>query len=145
MSRAVRTAALLYSAYATLLLLEALWISVGTNWFTGARAWAALHGPGGVVWQVLGSVVGFLVGWSLMRGYGWAWFVAVVWGGGLSALGAAMLVGALLLPDSIMRSFVLSHPTEMAGGAVTVICLGGSVICLSRRDARQHFRPSGPS
>jgi hypothetical protein len=134
----VRLAGALFSAYAGLLLLEALWIAIGSRWWASARAWSDLHPAGTVPKQMAAAAVVLLLVWGLSSGKRWLWFLIVSWGTLLAALGAFFLLAVATQP--LAREFARTHPAESVAGVVTWTCVSAGVACLWRGDARRSPR-----
>ncbi|MDP9267620.1 MAG: hypothetical protein M3P27_04745 [Acidobacteriota bacterium] len=137
--RSVRIGALLFGCFALLRLVESAWIAWGPRWSAAAGAWAAMHPAGTVPKQIAASFAMLALASCLTRGYRWAWFLSVTGGTVLCGFGLAVLALATI-PGSLARGFVTSHPAEAGAGAAELVCLGGAVSCLLRRDAREFFR-----
>jgi len=135
--RALRVAAALFSAFALLLMAEALWIALGARWFRSAQAWAALHPPGTLPKQFAASFAMFAVVWFLMRGRRWAWIVLLTWASLVGIFGFALLLAAAM-PSTVARAFIQLHPIEAISGSVAWMCALAGLAHLLARDARAY-------
>lgn len=131
--RPVRTAALLVSCVAALLVVEAIGF-----WLVQGR----FH-TGHFVRHVLGALLWILVAWALVRHRRWAWWVVICIGGALSVLGVLLLVILLFLPPARINVGAAIGLGSLAipMGVSSVAALAGSVAMLLTRGARDAFFP----
>ena len=134
---------MLLSIFGALLLLQALWASVGPRWFPAAQFWAALHTTTALR-GLLGSAFGFFIlTWGLLRKYRWAWLAAAVWtiawAGLLTAVLLIFLIGQTPESENLLLHFARERPLETALGAIGSGALYASLVYLWRKDARTYF------
>jgi len=99
-----------------------------------------------LVQHLLGAVAYTFLGWSVLRGHRWAWWVVVVVVGALSLLGVA---GVLLIATRPASSGTMRQFEELFqfGSAtfplfiLSVAVLLGSVMALLTKEARHEFFP----
>ena len=139
MSPSGRTGAAAYAGYGFLLASEALWIAVGPRWFDSAREWAELHAFS-AVGPALGASIFLSIAWALTRGYRWAWYFAVIWGG-LLLVGAVGVLLTLAPASPRLEAWppAAARGPMLVGGVLSLACLGTGVFSLCRKDARSAF------
>jgi hypothetical protein len=139
MSSSGRAGAAAYAGYGFLLAAEALWIAVGPRWFDQAREWAELHAFSAVGPSV-GASIFLSIAWALRRGYRWAWYVGVIWGG-LLFVGAVGLLLSLTPVFPRMEAWppAVTRGPILVGGVLSLACLGTGVFSLCKKDARTAF------
>lgn len=136
MNRSVKVAALLFWCYAGLMVLEAVGIGVAREWSDKKH----------LVQHLLVALAYFLLGWSVLRGRRWAWWVVVIVVGAISLLGVAGLLLILSGPAPRRSTLIGGLEEFFQFGSLTlplfvlsVAVLAGSVLALLTREARDSF------
>ncbi len=138
MNRSVKTAAVLSWCYAASLAYEL--IGVGLAEGRVDKEHFVRHLLGALLWVVLG--------WALLRGRRWAWYIVVYVWGTLGLLAVAGMLYVLLLPGPERHSVIGGVEKTLRVGkpgpplfVLSVAVLVGIVVSLLRREARNAFFP----
>jgi hypothetical protein len=101
--RQVCSTAACLAGVAALLLLEALWVGMGSRKYESAREWAGPEAGRHGTQLLVGAGVFLLVLWSLVQRRRWAWVAARAWAIVMGSLGIFVLliiVGSYLVSGS---------------------------------------------
>ena len=138
MNRSVKTAAVLAWCYAASLAYEAIGVAAAEGRLDKEH----------FVRHLLGALFWVFLGWALLCGRRWAWYVAVYVWGTLGLLAVALMLYVLLLPAPERHSFMEGGEKALRVGrqgpplfVLSVAVLVGSVIALLKREAREAFFP----
>jgi hypothetical protein len=143
MPRSAHIASALLAVFGVMLLLQALWASVGPRWFPSAQFLADLHTTTALQGLLVSAFGFFSLAWGLLRKYRWAWLAAAVWtlawAGLLSAVVFIFIFGETAASENLLYSFARDHPLEIFLGTVAAGTLFASLAHLWRKEVRTYF------